>query len=250
MPPSMNPRVPHRPLRHRKRLRAKKNAVFWACSAGVSSNLRPNRKQSRFRRLCRFPRLPLSRHPRRSPPCSSPRADQRVKLNVKPISWPGAASAFTQLCASAPLYDAVYSHHTGADPAGASRTAANLACGSAGSFAADRCCSRSAAHTANRRCSSSCSAARCTKGFSHTDGFSHAVLAGVTQPHGSWREIQPLLPQTDFNQHKTPPGPRQVPEASLAFGIPSLRHLNILPSFPSAFATQCIPRCARPLAVE
>ena len=161
-----------------------------------------------------------------------------------------AASAFTQLCASAPLYDAVYSHHTGADPAGASRTAANLACGSAGSFAADRCCSRSAAHTANRRCSSSCSAARCTKGFSHTDGFSHAVLAGVTQPHGSWREIQPLLPQTDFNQHKTPPGPRQVPEAFLAFGIPSLRHLNILPSFPSAFATQCIPRCARPLAVE
>ena len=73
MPLSMNPRVPHRPLRHRKRLRAKKNAVFWACSAGVSSNLRPNRKQSRFRRLCRFPRLPLIRHPRRSPPSSSPR---------------------------------------------------------------------------------------------------------------------------------------------------------------------------------
>lgn len=185
-----------------------------------------------------------------------PEGDQRVKAECEADLLACAASAFTQLCASAPLYDAVYSHHTGADPAGASRTAANRACGtanicgSAGNFAADRCCSRSAAHTANRRCSSSCSAARCTKGFSRTDGFSHAVLAGVTQPHGSWREIQLLLPQTDFNQHKTPPGSRQIPEAFLAFGIPSLRHLNILPSFPSAFATQCIPRCARPLAVE
>ncbi len=52
----------------------KEKRGFWACSAGVSSNLRPNRKQSRFRRLVQVPRLPLSRHPRRSPPCSSPRA--------------------------------------------------------------------------------------------------------------------------------------------------------------------------------
>lgn len=36
----------------------------------------------------------------------------------------------------------------------------------------------------------------------------------------------------------------------MAFGIPSLRHLNTLPSFPSAFATQCILHRARPLAAE
>lgn len=141
MPPSMNPRVSHRPLRHRKRLRAKKNAVFWACSAGVSSNLRPNRKQSRFRRLCRFPRLPSAgTHAAAHRAAARGRPARKAECEADLLAC--VASAFTQLCASAPLYDAVYSHHTGADPAGASRTAANRACGtanicgSAGNFAA------------------------------------------------------------------------------------------------------------------
>ena len=182
MPPSMNPRVPHRPLRHRKGSAQKKKRGFLGLFGRRKQQPAPPTGSRAGSGACAGSRASPSAGTQPQPTVQQPEGDQRVKLNVKPISWPAPpppSRNFVHPPRSTMPFTAITREQIQQAQAVQRQTSRAVREASPQTVAAP-----AQQPTANRRCSSSCSAARCTKGFSHTDGFSHAVLAGVTQPHG------------------------------------------------------------------